>query len=110
MNSLEDEIRSLNLFKKLLREKIENYSTSLKNDLEIMNSEEVTKDYRLINIYRVLIEEKQLLTDYIFFVDEILNVLKINKRELILKKILILVRRRARIKYLRSLLSEIESI
>jgi hypothetical protein len=110
MNSLDDEIRSLNLFKKLLREKIENYSTSLKYDLEIINSEEVTKDYRLINIYRVLIEEKQLLTDYIFLVDEILNILNINDGNIIKKKIQILIRRWARIKYLRCLLSELETL
>jgi hypothetical protein len=110
MISLEDEIKSLKIFKIILTEKMKNYSTTLEHDLELINSDEVKKDFKLINIYTVLIEEKQLLSDYIIFVDEILNILKINERDLVLKEIHTLLRRRVSVKYLRSLIMEIDNL
>lgn len=59
ISSLEEEKRAIIIFRSQLIKRLNNYSTRLKDDLGQIQNEKVKKNSNFVNIYRILIEEKQ---------------------------------------------------
>jgi hypothetical protein len=67
--SFKDELEAIERLKTELLKIISNYSTTLENDKQEIKKAKVNKNFNLINIYSVLIEEKELLTNHIKVLD-----------------------------------------
>jgi hypothetical protein len=74
--------------------------------LHRLNSSEIdiNKNYRLWSIFNVLVEEKQLLKDYINLIEEILAKLKLPSKEKTTNGLLEMSRRRVGVKYIKFLI------